>query len=290
MKTRFFVIVYATANLGLVLYGVLALLMPSLLLGPLSLRVDQLPADATRAAAYLAALVRLVGFFNILLGLLGLLLLRRLKLSWQSWVVRVVIVFTTLAYLGPIVFDNTVGRIGFMEIVEHLLFALMIVLGILMWSDQAAPNDLLNRLAATRLGVWAVKHVVSPLQRAIYRGTGGRVFSTAGAGRNVLLLTVTGRRTGRDHTTPIFYLREGESVVICNVNPAHERTNPWVINLRANPVARLQMGRETGVYRAREATPAEVERFWQRFVALWHAYQVHYERGGHRVLFILERV
>jgi F420H(2)-dependent quinone reductase len=221
---------------------------------------------------------------------LGLQLLRRLHLSWQSWTLRIVIVFTTLAYLGPLVFDNTVGRIGFFEIVEHLLFALLLVLGIFMWRDPEAPHDLLNRLAATRIGVWAIKHVVSPLQRAIYRGTGGRVFSTVGGGRNVLLLTVKGRRTDRDHTTPIFYLRDGESVVICNVNPEHERTNPWVINLRANPIARLQIGRETGVYRAREATPAEVERFWQRFVAFWQTYQVHYEHGGRRVMFILERV
>ncbi len=152
-----------------------------------------------------------------------------------------------------------------------------------------SANDLLIRVAGTRIGVWAIKRIVSPLQRAIYRGTGGRIFSTIGSGRNVLLLTTQGRRTGRDRTTPVFYLRDGESIVICNVNPEHERTNPWVINLRANPIARLQIGRETGLYRVREATAAEVEHFWQRFVAFWHTYQVHYERGGRRTIFILER-
>ncbi len=151
-------------------------------------------------------------------------------------------------------------------------------------------NDLLNRAAGTRIGVWAIKHLVSPLQRVIYRSTGGRAFATIGLGRNVLLLTTKGRRTGRDRTTPVFYLRDGESVVICNVNPEYERTNPWVINLRANPIARLQIGREIGLYRAREATTAEVDRFWQRFVAFWHTYQVHYERSGRRTIFILERI
>ncbi len=150
-------------------------------------------------------------------------------------------------------------------------------------------DETINRFAATRTGVWAIKHLASPLQRWIYHGTGGRVFSTIGPGRNVLLLTIKGRRTGRERTTPVFYLRDGESVVICNVNPGFERTNPWVLNLRANPVARLQIGRESGLYQAREATDAEVERLWHRLIAVWPAYQSYYERGGRRAIFILTR-
>lgn len=150
------------------------------------------------------------------------------------------------------------------------------------------PDDVLNHLAATRIGVWAIKHIVSPFQRVIYSGSGGRIFSTIGSDRNVLLLTTKGRRTGRDRTTPVFYLRDGESIVICNVHPEGERTNPWVINLRANPIAQLQIGREIGLYRARESTESEVEHYWQRFVAFWHTYQIHYERGGRRTIFILE--
>src|SRR5512142_1642511 len=129
-------------------------------------------------------------------------------------------------------------------------------------------DEMINRLAVTRTGVWAIKHLASALQRWIYRGTGGRVFSNIGPGRNVLLLTTKGRRTGRERTTPVFYLRDSRSIVICNVNPGFEHTNPWVINLRANPIARLQIGRESGLYRAREANSAEVEHFWPRFIAV----------------------
>ena len=147
---------------------------------------------------------------------------------------------------------------------------------------------MINHLGATRIGVWAIKHLVSPLQRRIYRGTGGRVFSAVSAGRNVLLLTTKGRRTGQDRTVPVFYLRDGNAIVICNVNPGFERTNPWVINLRAHPVAQLQIGRDSGNYQAREATNAEIERLWPRLIELWPAYQAHYERSGQRAIFILE--
>jgi hypothetical protein len=135
---RVYFITYLVANLGLVLYGILALVLPGILLGQFSLHVYQFPVEATRATDYLAALFRLIGYFNIIPGMLGLLLLRRLMLSRETWIRRIVILSTALAYLGPIVFDNTVGRIGFFEIVEHLLFALVVALGVIMWRDSDA--------------------------------------------------------------------------------------------------------------------------------------------------------
>lgn len=136
MKSRMFFTVYGAANLGLVLYGVLALIMPSVLLEPFSLYVFQFPTDAAGAAAYLAALFRLLGYLNLIPGLFGLLFLRRLAINREAWVRRSVIVLTVLTYLGPIVFDNTVGRIGVFEFVEHVLFGAVILMGVIMWKNQ----------------------------------------------------------------------------------------------------------------------------------------------------------
>ena len=149
---------------------------------------------------------------------------------------------------------------------------------------------MVDHLGATRIGVWTIKHIISPLQRWVYRSTDGRIGSTVGSGQTVLLLTTKGRRTGQDRTTPVFYLRDGDTVVICNVTPEGERSNPWVINLRAHPVAQLQIGRDIGQYQAREATDNEITRLWPRLIALWPAYQEHYQRSGQRAIFILERL
>lgn len=149
---------------------------------------------------------------------------------------------------------------------------------------------MINRLGATHWGVWTIKHLVSPFQRWTYRATGGRVLSTVGKDRQVLLLTTTGRRTQTEHTIPVFYLRFGEALAICNVKPQLERTNPWVLNLRSNPVARIQIGRHTAQVHAREATEEEIDVLWPRMVRLWPAFKAHYERGGHRSIFILERI
>jgi hypothetical protein len=138
MKSRFFFITYAAANVSLVLYGISALVMPSILLEPFSLHVYQFPDDAIGAVVYLSALFRLLGFFNLILGALGLLLLYHFRVTRQAWILQVVIVFTVLAYIGPIIFDNTVGNIGFFEIVEHILFVLVVILGIIMLKDWDA--------------------------------------------------------------------------------------------------------------------------------------------------------
>lgn len=149
---------------------------------------------------------------------------------------------------------------------------------------------MLYQLGATGFGVWAIKHLVSPLQRYIYRTSEGRVLSSIGLGKDVLLLTTIGRRTGKERTIPVFYLREGERIVICNVRPKSERTNPWVINLRSYPVARLQIGRDTAKYQARRATDDEIKRLWPQLIKLWPAFKVHFENGGRRSIFVLQKL
>jgi len=141
-------------------------------------------------------------------------------------------------------------------------------------------------LGGTRLGVLAIGRVVSPLQRWLYRSTGGRVSLT---GRSpVLLMTTTGRRTGLERTVPLLYLRDGPRLVICNVNPGFERPNPWTLNLRARPRARVQVGRDTFGVTAHEASADELDRYWPGLTRIWPAYEAFYDRGGARSVFVLE--
>ena len=144
MSSRLFFVAYVAGNLGLVVYGVMLLLMPSILVEPFTLHVYQFPDDATTATSYLAALFRLMGSLNVILGVVGLLLLQRYRIKRQTWILRLIIAVSLLAYVGPIVFDNTVGNIGFFEIVEHVLFALMLLSGAIMYRARDFEREVIS--------------------------------------------------------------------------------------------------------------------------------------------------
>ncbi|MGB8381865.1 MAG: nitroreductase/quinone reductase family protein [Dermatophilaceae bacterium] len=124
------------------------------------------------------------------------------------------------------------------------------------------------------------------MQRRLYVITRGRISLTGHA--PVLLLTTVGRRTGRERTIPLFYLRDDNRLVVCNVNPGLERPNPWTLNLIAEPHALVTLGSETYGVTARKALQDEVDSYWPRFTKLWPAYQTFADRGGTISVFILE--
>jgi hypothetical protein len=132
MKSRFFFSTYTAANLGLIAYGIIALMQPGVLLEPFSENVYQFPAEAADAITYLSGLYRLIGYFNVLPGLFGLITLYRYWVTRGGWYLQMVIGTTCLAYLGPVVFDNIVGTIGFFEILEHVVFGMVLISGLIM--------------------------------------------------------------------------------------------------------------------------------------------------------------
>jgi deazaflavin-dependent oxidoreductase (nitroreductase family) len=133
--------------------------------------------------------------------------------------------------------------------------------------------------------VFIIGRLVSPLQRWLHRVSGGRISLT---GAPVLLLTTTGRKTGLARTVPLFFVRDGDQFVVCNVTPPSERTNPWTLNVRANPRVLVQVKDDSITCLAREATAAEIDRLWPELIGIWPAYERFFEQGGTRSIFLLK--
>ena len=88
------------------------------------------------------------------------------------------------------------------------------------------------------------------------------------AGMPLLLLTTTGARTGRRHTTPLAYLVDGARLVVFG-SKGGAPTNPdWYHNLRKQPTATVELGDETFEVRATIATGEERERLFATQAAL----------------------
>ncbi len=92
------------------------------------------------------------------------------------------------------------------------------------------------------------------------------------SGAPVLLLTTTGRKSGRPRTTPLNYLQDGESKVIVASNGGNDQHPAWYLNLRAKPDVEVQVGRERKRARAEVAVGEERARLWPLLVQMYSGY------------------
>ena len=110
---------------------------------------------------------------------------------------------------------------------------------------------------------------------ALYRATGGRVGGRE-LGKPVCLLTTTGRKSGLARTSALVYLADGPRVVLVAAQGGLPNHPLWLLNLRANPEVRVQIGAQLRPMRAREADDAERAALWPRLTALnprWATFQ-----------------
>jgi len=123
----------------------------------------------------------------------------------------------------------------------------------------------------------------------LYRLLGGRLVGRVGKAP-ILLLTTTGRRSGRPRTAPLLYVRDGEAVAVVasfGGNPTHP---DWYLNLKAEPHATVEIGRERLQLMARTAEGDERARLWRRFLEIYPTYDAYQGKTSRPIpVVVLER-
>lgn len=148
-------------------------------------------------------------------------------------------------------------------------------------------DSMWGRLGSHRASVWMIKHVVSPLDRLVVKLSRGRLRQPSGLVLPTILLTTVGRRSGRERTVPLVFVRDGDAFVVANARPAGERRNPWVANLRAAGAGRVRHGRNVIEVTAHELDDAESDRWWPKLVEVWPAFAEHFAATRERAVFVL---
>lgn len=77
-----------------------------------------------------------------------------------------------------------------------------------------------------------------------FRANQGRVGGPF-EGAPMVLLTSTGAKTGKPHTTPLMYLPDGDRVVVFASKGGAPTHPEWFTNLVANPKVRAEVGTES---------------------------------------------
>ena len=99
----------------------------------------------------------------------------------------------------------------------------------------------------------------------------------------VLLLTTTGRRSGRARTQPLLYARDGDRYVVIASKGGAPADPLWYLNLRANPAADVTIGRTSQPVRAHDAEGEERSRLWRAMTDLYSGYDRYADRTSRRI-------
>lgn len=123
-----------------------------------------------------------------------------------------------------------------------------------------------SRFQAQILKAWTRLH------RWVYQRTNGKVLSHL-RGKPILLLTTTGRRSGRPHTIPLPYFGDGDTMIVVGSASGAERHPAWVLNLIANPRVTVQYLADSGPAHAEFLAGGERKATWERInvEAPWYA-------------------
>ena len=96
-----------------------------------------------------------------------------------------------------------------------------------------------------------------------YRETDGEVGHIWKEGATILLLTTTGRKTGRETTTPLIYSLDGGTPVVVASQGGSPDHPGWFKNLARTPEVGVQIEGDRFRTRARIAEGEERERLWE---------------------------
>lgn len=120
------------------------------------------------------------------------------------------------------------------------------------------------------------------VHRALYRASGGRIGSRIW-GLPIVLLTTTGRSSGRARTVPLCSLRDGERFVVIASYGGLDRAPSWWLNLERQPHATVQLGATAHAVVAHEAGGAERERLWAEVTTRAPGYLAYQRRTARRI-------
>lgn len=110
-------------------------------------------------------------------------------------------------------------------------------------------------------------------------------------GTTTLLLTTTGRKTGKERTTPLIYQPDGDAYLVVASKGGADEPPLWYRNLQADPEVKVQVKGDRFTARARTATPEEKPAMWRKMAAVWPDYDEYQKKTSREIpVVVLERV
>ena len=118
---------------------------------------------------------------------------------------------------------------------------------------------------------------LSAAHTQLFRATGGRIGRRL-VDNDMLLLTTTGRNSGREHTVPLLFLEDGNDVIVIASWGGRDYSPDWYINVEADASVTVQIESERWSGTAAVIDEPERSEWWQRAVAAYDGYREYQGR------------
>lgn len=116
----------------------------------------------------------------------------------------------------------------------------------------------------------------------LYRRVSAPAFRRM-AGLPVLLLTVRGRKSGREITTPVCYIESGGGYALTGSAGGSDDEPQWFRNLRAASTATVEVGDSRREVSVRILDGEERDSLWQRFLTEGTTFAGYEEKTERRI-------
>lgn len=114
---------------------------------------------------------------------------------------------------------------------------------------------------------------MSRINTFMYRRGGGEGLGGTFQKIPVALLTTTGRKSGQPRVSPLYFLRDGDRVIVAASKSGTAKNPMWYLNLTANPEVSVQLKKEVLNLTARDATDEERAAYWPQLVKMYPTYE-----------------
>ncbi len=116
------------------------------------------------------------------------------------------------------------------------------------------------------------------------RANDGRVTAGPFTGRQVLVLTTTGAKSGDKRESPLAYTRDGDDIVIVASKGGAPSNPAWYHNIVANPRVTIEVAGATIQATAEIAEGDERRRLYDQHAELHHSFTEYEAKTGGRVI------
>ena len=124
----------------------------------------------------------------------------------------------------------------------------------------------------------------------MYHLTGERAYrGSSDSPAGFLKLTTTGRKSGKQRTTHLIYIRDGSAYVVTASNGGKQRHPGWFYNARSNPQVSIQVQDTQLSAVAEVAGPEKRKELWARLLSIAPFYAGYEKRASREIPMVILR-